>query len=460
MKKNKLIFGIISLALLILAIFCPPILGMSAEGARCLIVFIVFLILSLTNILPSGMASILCTCFMGVIGGFTGMGAAFKSVSVSLMAFCMGTLAITVALKRTSIPHRVAAFAAKISGGNSKVIILFFMFAACLLSAIMSNVAACATLASMAYGICKTQEETANGVKNFGKCMMVGIPVAAGIGGCGTIAGSVNNVTALEMLTSYNGSTIDFGPWAILMIPATLVAMVLVWLILITIWKPEKLGEEVVASTHQKSADKMTAIDKKSAFVITLMVVLWISTTWVKIYNTNFISLLGVALFILSGCFSWDEFSKEIRWDSVLLCGGVMGVVQGLINTGVDAWLGDVLFGHVTSLSPIILGMLITVAGFILHAFIPVGGPIASILTLPAISLCEKVGLNPAIAVMLVLVGANTCTLLPIDHLPILTQTYGYYKPADYTKAGIPVTIALTILLPLIVIPLANVVGL
>lgn len=119
MKKNKLIFGIISLALLILAIFCPPILGMSAEGARCLIVFIVFLILSLTNILPSGMASILCTCFMGVIGGFTGMGAAFKSVSVSLMAFCMGTLAITVALKRTSIPHRVAAFAAKISGGNS-----------------------------------------------------------------------------------------------------------------------------------------------------------------------------------------------------------------------------------------------------------------------------------------------------------------------------------------------------
>ena len=99
MKKNKLIFGIISLALLILAIFCPPILGMSAEGARCLIVFIVFLILSLTNILPSGMASILCTCFMGVIGGFTGMGAAFKSVSVSLMAFCMGTLAITVALK-------------------------------------------------------------------------------------------------------------------------------------------------------------------------------------------------------------------------------------------------------------------------------------------------------------------------------------------------------------------------
>lgn len=110
MKKNKLIFGIISLALLILAIFCPPILGMSAEGARCLIVFIVFLILSLTNILPSGMASILCTCFMGVIGGFTGMGAAFKSVSVSLMAFCMGTLAITVALKRTSIPHRVRRF--------------------------------------------------------------------------------------------------------------------------------------------------------------------------------------------------------------------------------------------------------------------------------------------------------------------------------------------------------------
>ena len=459
MKKTKVISEIITILLLILAVVCGPIAGLTDAGARCLIAFVAFLVVSLSGILPSGMASVLMTMFMALTGGFPSMSGAAKSISVSLMCFCMGTLAITVALKRTTIPHRVAAFAANVSNGNSKLIILFFMCAACLLSAIMSNVAACATLASMAYGICKTQDESEFGAKNFGRCMMIGIPLGAGIGGCGTIAGSVNNATALEMLTSYDGSTIAFGPWALIMIPASLIAMVIIWFILIMIWKPEELSKEVVASTRNHMMGEMSALDKKVACVIIFMVAAWISTTWVKIYNTNFIAILGVAMFVLSGCFAWDDFNKECRWDSVLLCGGIMGVVQGLINTGVDVWLGEVLFGHVTSLSPIFLGMMITLAGFILHAFIPVGGPIASILTLPAISLCVKCGLNPAVAVLLVLIGANTCTILPIDHLPILTQTYGYYRSSDFPKAGVPVTIALTILLPIIIIPLTSLVG-
>ena len=137
-----------------------------------------------------------------------------------------------------------------------------------------------------------------------------------------------------------------------------------------------------------------------------------------------------------------------------------MGVVQALINTGVGDWLGKVLFGNASGLSPIILGMLIILAGFILHAFIPVGGPIASILTLPAVALCASAGLSPAIGVLLVLVGANTCTLLPIDMLPILTRTYGYYQSGDFIKAGIPVTIALTVILPLIMVPLSGLLAL
>jgi len=189
------------------------------------------------------------------------------------------------------------------------------------------------------------------------------------------------------------------------------------------------------------------------------MVGFWISTTWIKLYNANFVSVVGLVLFVVTDCFKWNEYNSECRWDSVLLCGGVMGVVQGLINTGVGDWIGNVLFGGITALPPIILAMIIVLASFILHAFIPVGGPIASILTLPAITLCLNCGLNPAVAILLVLIGANTCTILPIDHLPIMTQAYGFYKGGDFTKAGIPVTIAFTILLPLLIIPLFNLVA-
>lgn len=459
--KKKTVYLILVLLFTVLGFVLPGFGALEAAGARCLCMFIAFLICCLTNVIPSGIASIIFTCLMGIstVGGFQGMSAAFKNVSVSLMAFCMGTLAITVALKRTTIPQRLAAFAAKVSKGNSKVIILFFMFAACLLSAIMSNVAACATIGAMAYGICKTQEESGAGVKNFGRCMMIGIPLGAGIGGCGTIAGSVNNATALEILTAYDGSTIAFGPWALVMIPATLIAMVIAWFILVTLWKPEPLSEKVIEETRNNDLGPMSALDKKVSLIIVLMVGFWISTTWIKTYNANFVSIMGLVLFVVTDCFKWSEFNSECRWDSVLLCGGVMGVVQGLINTGVGDWIGNVLFGGISSLPAVVLAMIIVLASFILHAFIPVGGPIASILTLPAITLCLNCGLNPAIAILLVLIGANTCTILPIDHLPIMTQAYGYYKGGDFTKAGIPVTIAFTILLPLIIIPLFSLVG-
>jgi len=460
MKKKNIYLALV-LLFTVLGFVIPGVGALEAAGARCLCLFIAFLICCLTSVIPSGVASIIFTCLMGVstVGGFKGMSTAFKNISVSLMAFCMGTLAITVALKRTTIPQRLAAFAAKISKGNSKVIILFFMFAACLLSAIMSNVAACATIGAMAYGICKTQEASGAGVKNFGRCMMIGIPLGAGIGGCGTIAGSVNNATALEILTAYDGSTIAFGPWAVVMIPATLIAMVVAWFILVTMWKPEPLSEKVIEETKNNDLGPMSAIDKKVAVIIILMVGFWISTTWIKLYNANFVSVVGLVLFVVTDCFKWNEYNSECRWDSVLLCGGVMGVVQGLINTGVGDWIGNVLFGGITALPPIILAMIIVLASFILHAFIPVGGPIASILTLPAITLCLNCGLNPAVAILLVLIGANTCTILPIDHLPIMTQAYGFYKGGDFTKAGIPVTIAFTILLPLLIIPLFNLVA-
>ena len=461
MNKTKLIAGIATIILVGLSLCAPGMFGLEQAGLRTLLMFIAWLTASLSGVLPFGLSSIIFSMLMFFTGGFPSMSAASKSISVNLMAFCIGTIAITVALKRTSIPNRVASFAAKISHGNSRLIILFFMFAACLLSSVMSNVAACTTLASMAYGICKVQEDSVHGIKNFGKYMMIGIPFAAGIGGCGTIAGSVNNATAMEMLTSFNGSTISFGPWALLMIPVSLIAMVIIWLIMTTMWKPEPLEANVIDATQtEETTGKMSRKDVTVATIIIVTIIAWVSTTWITAWNVNFISICCAAAFLLFGVFPWKEFNAECHWDSVLLCGGVMGLVQGLINTGVGDWLGTVLFGGAGGLNPILLGMLIILASFILHAFIPVGGPIASILALPAITLCVNAGLNPALAVLLVLVGANTCTLLPIDMLPILTRTYGYYKSSDFIKAGIPVTIALSIILPLIMIPLAGVVGL
>lgn len=265
MDKKKLVVFLLTAALLIFAAFSGPLSTMTLEGTRALIVFCAFIVAILGGLVPGGVGSIMFTMIMAFYGVFPSISASLKEISVSLMAFAMGTLAITSGLRRTTIPERVARFAARISKGNSKAIILFFMFAACLLSALMSNTATCATIGSMAYAICQVQKDSKHGAKNFGRCMMIGIPLGAGIGGCGTIAGSINNATALELYEGVIGKTIGFTPWMLVMIPATLIGMVLAWLVLITIWKPEALSEDVTSSINKKDLAPMKQPTKKSS---------------------------------------------------------------------------------------------------------------------------------------------------------------------------------------------------
>lgn len=77
------------------------------------------------------------------------------------------------------------------------------MLGTALLSSIMSDVPACAIFMAIGIGILN-KAKVVPGQSQFGKALMMGIPIAALIGGIATPAGSSINVLALDLFASFS----------------------------------------------------------------------------------------------------------------------------------------------------------------------------------------------------------------------------------------------------------------
>ena len=85
----------------------------------------------------------------------------------------------------------------------------------------------------LALGILQ-EEKLKPGASNFGKLLMLGIPISAFIGGVGTPAGSLINIMGLHLLADLSGDTVPFLkcmaigiPMVIILIPSLVCSLAL-----------------------------------------------------------------------------------------------------------------------------------------------------------------------------------------------------------------------------------------
>lgn len=77
------------------------------------------------------------------------------------------------------------------------------------------------------------------GTSNFGKAVMLGLPIACLIGGVGTPAGSAMNMMTISLLQSTAGVHIGFFEWTAIGVPMVLVLTPLAWWLVIRAFPPE-----------------------------------------------------------------------------------------------------------------------------------------------------------------------------------------------------------------------------
>ncbi len=79
----------------------------------------------------------------------------------------------------------------------------------------------------------------------------------------------------------------------------------------------------------------------------------------------------------------------------------------------------------------------VAVISFMIMLVVPVAPALIGVLTPVIVSLAVTTGINPALLIITLGLCAGNCYLFPIDTIPLITYTAGYYKMTDMPKATI-----------------------
>lgn len=433
------LFIAVAVAVVVLGVFLPTeSVGLTYEGRMSLFIMLAGIVLWVTEAVPltiSGLALLALLPFMGV---WTFNDSWSNSVNANTF-FLICTFAFTIAISKTSIPTRVIGAVVKWAGTSSSKMILGIMAAVAVLSSVVTNTAATAMSMPLVLKLIEVNGSE-KGKSNLGKALMIAAPMAACAGGAALLCGCGLNIIVVGMVESSFGFTVTFLNWAIVSIPMAIILLLVCWLFLVKVVKPEPLTGEAVRVTlaEYEALPKLNRSEFITIFTILLALALWILSTWFSVFNTAGVALLAVAILFLPGAteVTFDDFVKGTNWGIVLLVMAVTSMGTAISVTGAGAWIANSLLGGFVGMNPFaVLGLASTLVA-VLHNIIPVGPAVAGIAVVPLFELAQLAGVN--LTALTVMLGwqSGIAFVLPLDMVSLIPYSYGYFTFKDFIKVG------------------------
>ena len=176
-KSPKKTYIEIIIAILFYAIFSritPP-SGLTPEGWKSIILMISCVWVWVTECIPIGISS----CFLLFMPAFLGIAKTNQvlgNFAISTLFFVIGASIIAKAFIDTGLGYRLSLYITPIFGDSSKMVLLALMLCGCLISSVLVDIPTAIILAGIAYPLLE-ESGCKPGESNFGKAVMIGIPM-------------------------------------------------------------------------------------------------------------------------------------------------------------------------------------------------------------------------------------------------------------------------------------------
>lgn len=447
-KKDKikrvlyliLIFG----GFAILHNFVPN--GLDQAGWDGFLVLFVTVLLWLTEAVPMAITAVFAL-FFGAWVGFESEAVILSGFSGTGVFFLLGAMVIGQIFSKVGLGKRISLYVLPMLGNRSKMVLLSVMLGTCVVSMFLADI----PTALIFFGICTPlleKNECQPGKSHFGKALMLGIPVGAAIGGIGTPAGSGMNAVTMSLLKSICGVEISFAQWSLVGVPVAIVSIILAWLFLCIVFKPEIDVVKGLDSLKddRKNLPPLRGNELKFTIVFCIMVVMWFvpSLTGIDMYMTTW---LGIFVMSLPGMdmVDWKEINGRLDWSAVLICGAATALATVVANLGTGEWLSgilaDLFLSDVAGMGLLILLFVINLMMMVGHYPMPQGVSLAG-LCLPVVgALAVDLGMNPIVVCLPVCMSTSMLLLVPIDPTCYTTYSGGYWKIKDMMGTGVVITL-------------------
>ncbi|MCU0726297.1 MAG: SLC13 family permease [Planctomycetes bacterium] len=372
--------------------------------------------------------------------------------------FIFGSLVIGIVFTKTGLTRRLAYRMLGLVGERTSMIYLgcFVMTAA--LTLIMAHTAVAATIFPLLMAIYALYEEGGQRTK-FGKGLFIGMAYSAGAGSIITLLGAARGAVAIGFFKTFTGVEIGFFELSYYMLPLGAIMVVLVWVMMMALFRPEK---REIEGLREKARDlyaklgPMSGIEK-GTLVIVFGAILVLSLRSVMPSNPliggidkSAVILTATVLFFVFRILSVKDL-EELPWNIILLFGGAMSIGFCLWETGTAKWLAIHWLSLFQSAPPIIFVLSIAFFVLIMTNFIMNVAAIA--ISLPvALVIAPYLGVSGHLVMFSALATAGMPFLFLIGAAPnAIAYESKQFSSAEFMRTGVPMTGILMAVLALFV---------
>ena len=189
---------------------------------------------------------------------------------------------------------------------------------------------------------------------------------------------------------------------------------------------------------QEVEAPALNKVRMRSALII---LALTVGLAAMGIFPIHTTAILGIVALILTRCLSLENAYASIDWKVILLLAGILPLGIAMEKSGAAELISNTALGWVPVDSPVLaLAVLYLLTAVLTETM---SNNASAVLLAPiAISLAERLGVDPKPFLMAVCFAASTSFATPVGYQTnTMVYTPGGYKFADYLKVGIPLNL-------------------
>jgi sodium-dependent dicarboxylate transporter 2/3/5 len=230
-------------------------------------------------------------------------------------------------MSRTGLDRQLLALALRPAGTRPDRVLLAIMLTSAVASMFISNTSTTVLLAGAVMPLVRQLGPD----DPFGRGLLVAIPLAASVGGMGTIIGSAPNAIAAGVAAEF-GHTVDFVEWMMVGAPVSLVLVVVAWSFLLRRYRTRvsEISLELGGIEEPELPGRRERIIVGVVAIVT--VALWMTTPLHGIH-TAAISLIPIVGLTTSQVLGATQV-RGLPWDTLMLVAGGLALGAAVVDTG------------------------------------------------------------------------------------------------------------------------------
>jgi anion transporter len=289
----------------------------------------------------------------------------FSDMFGPVIMLLLGGFSLAAALSKHHIAKSLAGAVLSKAGDKPVWIILTNMFVSTFSSMWISNVAAPVLCFSLVLPILRNLPSRSN----YAKALVLGIAMAANVGGMASPISSPQNIIAISTMSPEP----SWGQWFLIALPVCIILDLIIWAVLILVFKPNDTVLNVPEVASYSNFTKFNGTQNFILGITFLTIFLWCIESKIEYFigDMGVIAIIPILAFFGTGILTKDDWNSML-WSVVILAMGGISLGKAVDSSGLLKIITGRMTPYLSTLSPfyclvLFSGIVLVITTFISH---------------------------------------------------------------------------------------------